>query len=161
MNISSMLEAFQWRIRPIVISDSIHLSKYELDDLLFITSFDWNEITGELWEKYFDVISWFSPDAFCYYLPSIIKVSIEESQPNLIVVESIVYMLDRNPEPEWWDEFFLKRWTLFTIQECKAIQEWIFWLSSFNKSNHDDDSLERALETIELLISRKQYCRTG
>lgn len=156
MNISLMLEAFAGRTRPIVMTNSLELSKDDLDDLLCIACFDWNELTGEHWEKYFDVTSWFSPEAFCYYLPSIIKVSIEEHQPNLIVVDSIIWALDRSPRTESWDELFLQRWPLLSIDECRSIQEWVFWLSSFSNSNLVDDSLARAVETLELLISHKQ-----
>ena len=52
----------------------------------------------------------------------------------------------------------MKRWTLLTINECKAVQEWIIWLSSFDNSpDFMGASFGRALDTIDLLIER---CRT-
>ncbi|MFC5474673.1 hypothetical protein [Paraherbaspirillum soli] len=148
-------DAFAWRVRPDVLTDSKQLSDAELDDVLAISRLDWREVTSEKWEQYFDVICWLSPLAFCFYLPGIFKATIDDNEPNLIVVGSIVSMLDRSPKPEWWDDFFLPRWTLLTEPECRVTQEWILWLSNFGNAALSDDALERSLQTLELLISKR------
>jgi hypothetical protein len=147
--------AFETRNRPVVFTDSSELTATELADLETVIQLEWNEVTCTDWENYFDVISWFSPEAFCYYLAGIYKASIVEKQPNLIVITNIIGMLDRSPNIEWWDDFFLKRWPLLTQKECEATQEWILWLASFESLSVDLDSLERALQTIDLLITQK------
>lgn len=154
--LNSIREAFGWRSRPAILSDSKELTTTELSNLLTICLLKWDEVTSNDWEQFFDVVSWFSPEAFCYYLPSIYKASIEENNPNLIVVAHILYMLDRSPTPEWWDDFFLARWPLLTEQEYKVTQEWIWWLSSLKNSSYSDDTLMRALQTIELLIAKSR-----
>lgn len=153
--VSAIQQAFQWRVSPVLLSDSKELTKQELADLSYISKFSWNEITGDQWEKYFDVTNLLSPEAFCYFLPGLMKASLEENQPNLISVVNIITMLDRSPKPDWWDDFFVARWPLFTLSEYKVIQDWIFWLASSENSSHSDDSLERALETLDLLIKQK------
>lgn len=152
----ALQEAFQWRARPKLMTESKQLSSHEIDELSTLAHFDWPELTGETWEKCFDAIFLFSPEAFCYYLPGLIKVSFEEREPNLISVSSIVGMLDRSPTPEWWDDFFLARWPLLTVAECKVVQEWLLWLSSLDNSSYSDDSLERALDTVSLLIKLRE-----
>lgn len=143
------------RARPRVLTDSVELSPNEYESLSFIGALSSEKVTSENWERYSDVISWLSPEAFCYYLPGILEASIKDDKPTLIVVESIIAMLDRSPTPEWWDRFFLDRWILFTKKEFNVIQEWIVWLSSIDPPAFDDDSLIRALHTIDLLRNNR------
>ena len=147
--------AFCHRSRPIVISTSKELSKWEEADLKFIARFESEEVTADLWEKHFDTWSLFSPEAFCYYLPGICITSYIENQPDLIVVSNIIGTLDRTPNSDWWDEQFLERWPLLTVSECKAVQDWIWWLTTCSPSSHSEDSLMRALHTVELLINKR------
>lgn len=149
-------DAFQWRKRPAQFAELVKLSEDELSELSAITCLEWTEVTAEIWEKNFDVISILSPEAYCYYLPGVMKASVEDGYSNLVVVSNVIAELDRSPTPEWWDDFFLSHWPKFTVPEYKAIQEWIFWLSSLENSPYTDDSLDRALETINLLIKRAQ-----
>lgn len=152
--ISDISQAFQWRTRPIVLTNSKELAEWERAELLAITSVDWKEVTAGQWEKNYDAIFMMSPEAYCYYLPGVMKACIEDGHSNLIVVSSVIGVLDRSPNPDWWDNFFFNRWTLFTIPEYKVIQEWIFWLMSLDNNSYTDDTLERALTTIDLLIAR-------
>lgn len=157
--LNEIADAFSWRDKPSIITDSVSLTEDEKNSLLAITQVDWRNVTADMWEKHFDALSWLSPTAFCYYLPSIYKATIEESVPNLIVTSSLVGMLDRTPNPEWWDDFFLERWPLLTINECKITQEWILWLADFRDLTFNNGGLDRALDTIDLLISKAQCKR--
>jgi hypothetical protein len=154
--LNAIQRAFAGRSRPATLTDSHELTLMELAELESFSRLNWDQVTCADWEKYFDVVNWFSPDAFCYYLPGICGATIAENEPNLIVVSSILSMLDRSPKPEWWDDYFIARWTHLTEQECRAIQEWILWLSAFDAFSYSDDSLTRALQTLDLLIDNKR-----
>ena len=149
--INLVTQAFFGRCRPTVISDSVNLSNWEVDALSYISSFDWCDLSGDVCEKCFDVFSLLSPDAFCYYLPGVIKASVEEGQPNLIVVSAIVSMLDRSANQEWWDDYFFQRWSLLSVDELSAVEEWVYWLASIDIKAYSDDSLERAIDTLSAL----------
>ncbi|HEM7809812.1 TPA: hypothetical protein U2L28_003383 [Burkholderia multivorans] len=149
-------ECFKSRKKPDVLVGSNELTYDEIEEVNFVGAYDWSETTGDLWEKYSAVLSWFSPDAFCYYLPGVMVSSIKENEPNLIVVSNLIGMLDRTPNSDWWDDFFVARWPLLTLKECNALQEWLIWLSSAENSSFDQNSIERALGTIGLLIYRKR-----
>jgi hypothetical protein len=113
----------------------------------------WSSVTGSQLEKHFEAIFWFSPEAFCYYLPGILTAGIKENKPGLIVNQSLINMLDRSPDPASWDEFFVARWPQLTAGECEAIQHWILWLSSIEERSADS-SLARGFDTLELLKRR-------
>lgn len=147
--------AFGWRSRPAIMSEFLELSPSETQSLESIFRLEWDAVSADSWELHYDTVSWFFPEAFCYYLPGICKTSIDENSPNLIAVTNVISMLDRSPNPDWWDDFFLARWSLLTVQECAAIQGWVYWLSSCSEKAISDDSLMRALETLELLKLRQ------
>jgi len=147
----TILDAFGERRRPISIIESKQLSDHEIAEFSAFGSLSWNEVNGDLWHQHFDIVSFLSPEAFCYFLPGVLKASFEENEPNLIVVSSIINMLDRSAQPEWWDEFFLARWSLLTIPEGEVIQAWLFWLSTLKNRSYSDESLERASMTLSLL----------
>ncbi|ALL67780.1 hypothetical protein K788_00005900 [Paraburkholderia caribensis MBA4] len=153
--LENIKSAFGWRTKPIEISCSLQLTDDEVSEVEALGKLTWEQTSSELWEKNSGAVSWFSPMAFCYYLPGILKCSIVDRTTGLIVVHSIMSMLDRSPNPEWWDDFFLKRWPLLTNGECKVMQEWLFWISALNNSDFDDSSIERALETMQLLIDKR------
>ncbi|MEK7899566.1 DUF6714 family protein [Burkholderia contaminans] len=148
-------EAFKLRKRPLILVGSNELTFDEIEEVRAVGVYSWEETTSDMWERYSAALSWFSPDAFCYYVPGVMVSCIRDNEPNLIAVSNLVSMLDRNPNPDWWDGFFMERWPLLTIQECNVLQEWLIWLSSAEKSSLSESSLERALETVVLLISRK------
>jgi hypothetical protein len=148
-------QAFRHRERPAKLSTSSQLTDFELMDLDTISRYDWDKVSAEMWEKHFDIVSLFSAEAFCYYLPGICVASLREQRPDLIVVSNLIDTLDRTPTPAWWDDFFLKRWPHLTELECKAVQDWIWWLTTRTGTSHSEDSLMRALHTLELLINQK------
>lgn len=151
--IGSIEHAFDWRNRPDLLTGPNELSSDEREAVERIGAHTWKKITADQWERDFDAVSWLSPLAFCYYLPSIFKVSIEENNPNIIVASTIISMLDRSPCPEWWDDYFSSRWCRLNVRECEVVKEWLFWLSSAEVSSHSDDSLERCLVTVDLITS--------
>jgi hypothetical protein len=131
------------------------LAAHERDGVLAFWGKPWWQITGLQLEKHFDAIFWFTPEAFCYYLPGIFSAGIKEDRPWLIVNHSLVNMLDRSPDPTSWDEFFSIRWSKLTKSECEATQAWILWLSSCEESSYSEIALTRAFDTLELLKARK------
>lgn len=157
--IEATKKAFSWRQKPRQLTDSSQLSREDWSDLLKFSENDWKNIKSADWERGFDIIHWFSPSVFQYYLPSLIKVSIEDNEPNLIAVISVIDMLDSSHIVEYWHEYFLSRWGGFTKDEYAVIQDWVWWMSSFDDKAIADDSLMRALQTLELLECNESSLR--
>lgn len=161
-NVNTLLlieKAFSHRRMPTVFLVSGQLAAHECDDIMAFWGKPWSNVTGAQLEKHFEAISWFTPEAFCYYLPGIFSAGINEDKPWLIVNHSLISMLDRSPDPGLWDDFFLVRWPLLTAEECGATQEWILWLSSFENGSFSEDSLSRAFDTLDLLKQRRKKAR--
>jgi hypothetical protein len=155
MSVSEQVRAaFSQRTRPDKATESSDLTKDEHAALYEIFQRDWRETTAAEWERLFDVVSWLSPEAYCYYLPGIMLATIERNQPNLIASASVLFAIDRTPSIELWDDFFVARWTLFNREELEAIKAWIYWLSTFDDFMLDDTSQARILVNIDLLLAK-------
>lgn len=147
--------AFKNRSKPRLFVLSKQIAEHEYADIMELSDRHWSTINCSWLEKHFEFIYWLKPESFCYYLPGIFCASIKENMPELIVNHSIIEILDRSSDPSFWDDFFNDRFSRLDIEECKALQEWILWLSSFNKISISDSSLSRAFDTVDLLMEKK------
>lgn len=146
--------AFDGRVRPSSATESSELTHDERAELEEMFRLDWRETTSAHWERLAEVVSWLSPEAFCYYLPGILIATLDEYRPNLIAAGSVLFMLDRTPSTDMWDDFFFARWTRLNREELEAVGAWVTWLSTLDNFMLDDTSLTRALLTIDLLRER-------
>ena len=99
------------------------------------------------WQVHFSAYAAFPPDAFCYYVPSIIKNAILHDQSEFIPISSLLTSLDTSAIPEYWDAFFLDRFAKFNSDQCKLLFDWV---NSIDPRNGiiDDVSRDRILMTI-------------
>lgn len=159
LNVSSIAvqisSAFGWRHRPNKKTDSTELTEDELISLNEIWKFNWSEIPDEVWECHSDALSWLSPLAFCYYLPGALTYVLHKNGFDGFIASRIGIFLDRTPELDLWDDFFIDRWSELTLDELKAIEMWLQWFCD-RTSIFDEVSLIRMLLTIEILKENKK-----
>lgn len=148
-------EAFESRSRPVLASDSRELTPDEKASVEQIFRLNWQDVTVSDWETHPDVISFLAPEAFCYYLPGLLDASVREQQPHMIAVLTVLFMLDRTPDEELWDNYFSKRWTRLTIHELTAVEAWVEWLSLIENLAVDELGLIRALVNLDLLKKKQ------
>ncbi len=152
--LNALSEAFGERRRPETLIGSDQLSKDELAEVMSFSGKHWSEVTCETLAENHGAVFWFSPEAFCFYLPGILSCGVAAERPDLLAYDAILGMLDRSPEPAYWDDFFLARWPLLGVEECAACQAWLRWLASVGADLHRESSVFRALETLDLLKTR-------
>lgn len=153
--IDRLRKAFESRVRP----SKVHSEQVNNQEMIsveyFLEGLYEGKVDKALLQENHDAIYWLSPDAFCYYLPRIIEVSLYEGLDDLIAVEAIISMLDRSPSPEFWDDFFLSRFTLLSYQECESMQSWVLFLLENTTIVYNSDSLARAFDTLQVLKFRE------
>ncbi|MDN7439002.1 hypothetical protein QZM64_07490 [Burkholderia cepacia] len=143
--------AFSERKKPMSVVPTVSPATNEYYDALHFSNLLWDETTAYDWTNYADAVYRFTPGAFCYFLPGIMRVSIEDNQVALTVIESLMGSLDRSPVVEYWDDYFLQRWPKLTDVECDAVIEWLLWLNEHPLSPFSKDTILRACETLELV----------
>jgi hypothetical protein len=151
--LSQISAAFSTRVPPPEVVQSAHPATHEYNEALHFRGRDWREINCDEWARYSDAIYAFAPSAFCYFLPGMLSAEIRENRADLLITSTLLNMLDRSPNMDTWDDFFVERWPLFTAVECNAVQEWILWLAD-QQAGFDDDTLMRSYETLEMLATQ-------
>ena len=120
------------------------------EDALWFAGRDWREITARDWNDHSDAFFRFAPEAFRYYLQSILCLVAKNPDENLLAADALIGCLDRSPNVEWWDQFLLDHLLGLEIDEYDGIDSWIVMLSE--KSHcYKEDSLTRASQTVHLL----------
>jgi hypothetical protein len=143
--------AFAGREAPSVMTDSKQLSDLEYEEVMFFEGLDWHDVTFQNVEEYSDAVFWFAPEAFCYYLPGFLAAALEENRWDANAYDALIGMLDRSPEPAYWDDFFAPRWTLLSAGEIEAVAAWVRWLEAVQPDAFHPNTYERAQGTLRLL----------
>lgn len=147
--------AFAERARPTVMTDSKQLSDVEYAEVMSFDGLAWQEVTFEQAQAQADAVFWFAPEAFCYYLPGLLAAGLQAGRLDSNAYDALIGMLDRSPEPDWWDDFFRPRWTLLSATELDAVAAWVRWFQAVEPDAFHDNSYERALATLALLKERQ------
>ncbi|TDI64142.1 MAG: hypothetical protein E2O90_10420 [Alphaproteobacteria bacterium] len=70
--------------------------------------------------------------------------------------DSLIGLLDRSPEPDYWDDLFLPRCKLLTTAEIEAVAAWVRCLQAVDPDAYHFKPFERVQATLTLL-SEKQF----
>ena len=112
---------------------------------------NWQDIEIAHVDQAPDAVFWFSPEAFCYYLPGFLDAGLRENNVDSNAFDSIIGCLDRSPEPDYWDDFFSPRFTQFSAPELDAISAWAGWMEMVQPDAFHESTHQRVRDTLELL----------
>jgi hypothetical protein len=129
------------------------------DDALWFAGKDWRELSPDDWEMHHTAVSFFTREAFAYYLPSILSLS-AYGRCDLLAADQIISSLDRSPTVAYWDGWLTDRFLGLTDEEYDVIKEWVLSLSGRDYVTYGDDALTRAYETVDLLQRETDRMRT-
>jgi hypothetical protein len=146
--------AFAERARPTVMTTSQQLSDLEYEEVMSYEGMDWQDVNFAQVEKHSDAVFWFAPEAFCYYLPGILAAGLREARWDANAYDSLIGMLDRSPEPDYWDDFFRPRFTLLTTAELESVGAWARWLQDVDPGAFHANTFERVQQSLTLLKER-------
>ena len=144
-------KAFADRAPPSAITDSMQLSDVEYDEVMSFDGMVWRDVAFDQVEKNADAVFWFSPEAFCYYLPGLFAAGLKDNRWDTNAYDSLIGMLDRSPEPDYWDDFFRPRWPLLSHQEIEAVRSWVRWFESVLPDAFRSNTYQRVDDTLTLL----------
>jgi hypothetical protein len=147
--------AFSNRRPPSVMTTSMQLSDVEYEEVMSFAGLRWEEVTFGQVERYADAVFWFAPEAFCYYLPGLLAAGLKEARWDTNAYDALIGMLDRSPEPDYWDDFFLPRWPLLNAAELEAVAAWVRWLQLVEPDAYHENTYERVLKTLALVEERR------
>ena len=131
----------------------------DVEDALWFKGRDWHVLTVEDWHRRHLGFYFLSPEAFAYYLPSLLILTIlnPKDYPGL-AVDSFLWQLDRSPGPENLDPPLIDRYSVLNDEEFNAIKEWLLFAcesvpQAFGgaAASGPGDGFGRVFDTLELL----------
>jgi hypothetical protein len=152
--LENIRKAFSDRHKPdSLIKPKGKLLTYEQNEALSFDDREWYEITWEDWENNSDAFYAFTPEAFAYYLPSILSLSTKYPNRWFRPADDLIKILDRSPVIEYWDEFLSTRLLGLQSPEYEVLKEWLLFLSEHENCYDSGNTLDRAFDTVNLLQS--------
>jgi hypothetical protein len=151
---------FAHRRMPTAVVDMVGRFQIDSDveETLWFAGRCWRDVTWKDWQEHTAAITFFSQNAFAYYLPSILILSIQNPMELLDPAESLIWELDRSPCKESWDDHFIKRFQELRSEEYEVIKEWLLQICEYtpykgwgNAASGPGDTFGRAYDTIDLL----------
>lgn len=149
--LAQIRSAFADRRPPSIMTESKQLSDTEYEEVMSYERMDWRDITFEHVARYADALFWFAPQAFSVYLPGILAAGLREGRSDTNAYDTIITALDRSPEPDYWNDFFLPRWTKLTPAEVEAVALWALWLEEMKPDAYLPNTYARVQKTLDLL----------
>lgn len=131
----------------------------DVDDALCLKGRDWHELTCEHWRAHYCGLYHLSPEAFAYYLPSLLVLTVQDPKnyPDL-AVDALFLDLDRSCGAEHLDAHLIDRYSVLTNEEYEAVKQWLlfacenipdaFWGAAVSGPG---DGFGRVFDTIDLL----------
>ena len=165
-NLSARIErAFAHRGVPDEVVDAKAYLQMDSDveEALWFAGRDWHSITWDDWQKHPVAITFLGNQAFRYYLPSVLILSLQRAEEWLNAAESLIWELDRSPSTEGWDDYFADRFLGLTSTELDVLKEWLLQLCEYAtykgvrlSASGPGDVFGRAFETVNLLQEELQ-----
>jgi hypothetical protein len=161
MNLAEKIErAFAGRRMPLdlVEADNLIYPDSDVEDTLWFTGRDWHQITWQDWQEHSSAVYFFVPDAFAYYLPSLLLLSSQNPGDALMAADSLISELDRSPDPQWWTDGLVRRFLGLNSAELSVLKEWLLQVCEYISykglgfaASGPGDKFGRAFDTLDLL----------
>lgn len=161
-------QIFSSRPKPaqVRLADEVIQLDDDVEDALWFSGRDWHELTWQNWQEHSDAIFFFDPEAFAYYLPSILLLSAQNPDETLMAADSLINELDRSPDRDGWTEGFERRFLGLKPAELNVLKEWLLQVCEYPvykgvglAASGPGDTLGRAYDTLDLLqkeVERKR-----
>jgi hypothetical protein len=169
MNLAEKIErAFAGRQKPLNLVEAANLAYPDCDveDALWFTGRDRYEITWQNWQEHSSAIYFFVPDAFAYYLPSVLLLSSQNPDEALMAADSLINELDQSPDPEGWTDGLVRRFLGLNPAELNVLKEWLLQVCEYVPykglgfaGSGPGDTFGRAFDTVDLLVQKVERRR--
>ena len=153
-------QVFGWRKKPAqLVQDSNQSSlDFDINEALWFAGHDWHELTWQDWQTRSEAIIFMTQEAFAYYLPSILGLSVQRPNEPLAPAQSLIWELDRTPGVENWDVYLTDRFLALRVEELEVLKEWLVQVCEYpvyrgfrNAAAGAGEILGRAFDTVDLL----------
>ena len=160
MNLAEKIEhAFSSRPKPAqTIDDGILQLDSDVEEALWFSGRDWHQLTWQDWQEHSCAITFFNPEAFAYYLPSVLTLSTQNPSDSLMAADSVISYLDQSPDPDGWIDGLVHHFLGLKLAELNVLKEWLLQICEYEAyrgvgiaASGPGEILGRVFDTVDLL----------
>jgi hypothetical protein len=140
----------------------------DVEEALWFMGRDWHELTWQDWQEHSSAIYFFDPEAFAYYLPSVLLLSAQNPSETLNAADSLISELDLSPDAEGWPGGFASRFLKLSPAELDVLKEWLLQVCEYvpyrgwgMAASGPGDTFVRTFDTVDLLQKEDERRRAG
>ena len=151
-SLESLIErAFNHRKPPDRVRDESDRKEADAD---FFSGRQWKWISIDDWNTHSDAIFEFNTEAFCYFLPSIMILSMSNMHPN-VTLNSLIGFFDADYDCDMWTDYMKNRTRALSYEELSALNQWVYYLKlngySFSWNNEYDRVKNVITKTLDFV----------
>jgi hypothetical protein len=171
MELAKKIErTFASRQKPpqVRLGDDILQFDSDVEEALWFSGRDWQELTWQDWQEHRSAPYFFGPDAFAYYLPSILILSAQNPKEPLAAAEALISELDRSPDTTGWTKGFARRFLELNSEELDTLKEWLLQVCEYAPykrwgiaASAPGDAFGRAYDTADLIQKEVERKKIG
>ena len=153
-------KAFARRTMPAEVIEPEQYIQFDSDveDALWFAGKDWHNLIWQDWKEHSCAITFLSRNAFAYYLPSVIFLSLQNPQDCLDAADQVIHDLDISPIVENWTHGVIHHYLGLYPEEYELLKEWLLLICGFPgyqgvgiSASGPGELLGRAFDTVDLL----------
>jgi hypothetical protein len=105
-------------------------------------------ISLEDWSLDPSILFFFTPEGWCYFLPSLLRACEQDPSRGSDLIDSFMEPFDRSLGPECWDRWFSDRLAILDRFELAALVEWFSSKEVQRELSLDSDRADRCVITL-------------
>lgn len=160
ISLEKIEKAFVRRSMPAEVVEPQEYIQFDSDveDALWFAGKDWHDLTWKDWKEHCCAVHFFSRDAFAYYLPSVIYLSLQNPKDCMLAADTVICDLDISPYVESWTNGVVHRYLGLYPEEYDLLKEWLLFICELPQyqgvgisASGPGELLGRAFDTVDLL----------
>jgi hypothetical protein len=154
--IDQIESAFAGRQRPDCVTE-LAVNHRDLDyvNTIWFSGRNWRELSREDWREHQNGYSFLTPDAFAYFLPSILILSLRDPEAPFVMTDQLEFDLATTHPDIDGEELARRRFGRLEVRELEALLDWLDWrVESF--ASLSPEEYARARGAIERLLRFKR-----
>jgi hypothetical protein len=133
-------------VPEVIVSDEFPCDP-DREDALLLQGLAWPDVAPEFWRDHWWALTSLLPQAFVYYLPSLLEISVTDDVPYDMARDTLVHTLNTSADAATIPHFTWERMLLLTPGQFECIEAWCEILAA---KGWFDDALQQ--ERVELTV---------
>jgi hypothetical protein len=154
--ITCIKKVFSIHLRPNTVIIAGQELRGDYEDALWFQGRDWESIEWDDWQNYPDSLTFFHPEAFRYYLPSALILSVKHKDKWLWVADSLMMSLIDLHDDTPWRESVYKRFQVLNLSELQLLHDWCKLMTDAEGYGHSKEAWSQINQNAVSLIQNRR-----